>query len=270
MLALHYVSQFAKTLQIVETAYQKTRNFDKLSFLYLITGNTQKLGMMQVIAGKRGDNMSRFQNSLYLGDVRSRVLVLRETGQYPLAYYTAKTNGLDDLALEILDEAGLTEDDLPPPPQSSGHSSLARPPVVFSQSDSNWPLKDLGESFFDRALANGGVDALLGGEESGEQLDAWAADVPVEEDEGEEEAADEDEGWDLDANVEVPDVEEEFEGEEVLAEVDLSQGVEPGASEDEIWQNNSALAIDHAAAGAFESAMLVSGFICLRDDEIMS
>lgn len=243
--------------QIVETAYQKTRNFDKLSFLYLITGNTQKLGMMQVIAGKRGDNMSRFQNSLYLGDVRSRVLVLRETGQYPLAYYTAKTNGLDDLALEILDEAGLTEDDLPPPSQSSGHSSLAPPPIVFSQSDSNWPLKDLGESFFDRALANGGVDALLGGEESGEQLDAWAADVPVEEDEGEDEAADEDEGWDLDANVEVPDVEEEFEGEEVLAEVDLSQGVEPGASEDEIWQNNSALAIDHAAAGAFESAMLL-------------
>lgn len=271
MLALHYISRRTNTLQIVETAYQKTRNFDKLSFLYLITGNTQKLNMMQVIAGKRGDNMSRFQNSLYLGDVQSRVAVLRETGQYPLAYYTAKTNGLDDLALEILDEAGFTEDDLPPPPQNSGHSSLAPPPIILSQSDSNWPLKDLGESFFDRALANGGVDALLGGEESGEQLDAWAADVPVEEDEGEEEAADEDEGWDLDANVEVPDVEEEeFDGEDVLAEADLSQGVEPGASEDEIWQNNSALAIDHAAAGAFESAMLVSGLIYLQDDEIMS
>lgn len=127
MLALHYISRRTNTLQIVETAYQKTRNFDKLSFLYLITGNTQKLNMMQVIAGKRGDNMSRFQNSLYLGDVRSRVAVLRETGQYPLAYYTAKTNGLDDLALEILDEAGFTEDDLPPPPQNSGHSSLAPP-----------------------------------------------------------------------------------------------------------------------------------------------
>jgi coatomer protein complex subunit alpha (xenin) len=66
---------------IVETAYQKTKSFDKLSFLYLITGNTQKLGMMQVIATKRGDNMSRFQNSLYLGDAQARVAVLRETGQ---------------------------------------------------------------------------------------------------------------------------------------------------------------------------------------------
>jgi len=68
-------------LQIVETAYQKAKNFDKLSFLYLLTGNAQKLGMMQVIATKRGDNMSRFQNSLYLGDVQSRVAVLKETGQ---------------------------------------------------------------------------------------------------------------------------------------------------------------------------------------------
>lgn len=66
--------------QIVETAYQKAKNFDKLSFLYLITGNTKKLGMMQAIAAKRGDQMSRFQNSLYIGDVEGRVAVLRETG----------------------------------------------------------------------------------------------------------------------------------------------------------------------------------------------
>ena len=30
----------------------------------------------------------------------------------PLAYLTAKTNGLSDLALEILEEAGLTEADV--------------------------------------------------------------------------------------------------------------------------------------------------------------
>jgi len=41
----------------------------------------QKLAMMQVIAQKRGDTMSRFQNSLYLGDIQARVAVLRETGQ---------------------------------------------------------------------------------------------------------------------------------------------------------------------------------------------
>ncbi len=46
----------------------------------MITGNTKKLGMMQGIAVKRGDQMARFQNSLYLGDVESRVAVLRDTG----------------------------------------------------------------------------------------------------------------------------------------------------------------------------------------------
>ncbi|WVQ79748.1 hypothetical protein IAT38_001848 [Cryptococcus sp. DSM 104549] len=240
---------------IVETAYQKTKNFDKLSFLYLVTGNTQKLGMMQVIATKRGDNMSRFQNSLYLGDAESRVALLRETGQYPLAYYTAKTNGLDDTALEILEEAGMTEEDLPPPPQNAGHSSLAPPPIVFPQSDSNWPIRNLGESFFDRALANGGLEGgALGdaGAEGGEQLDAWAADVQV--DDGEEDGEeDEDEGWDLDADVVVP--EEEPEAEEEAGEADLSEGVQAGVSEDDTWVKNSPLAADHAAAGAFESAM---------------
>jgi coatomer protein complex subunit alpha (xenin) len=66
--------------QMVELAYQKTKSFEKLSFLYLITGNTRKLGMMQGIAVKRGDITSQFQNSLYLGDVESRVNTLRNTG----------------------------------------------------------------------------------------------------------------------------------------------------------------------------------------------
>lgn len=72
--------------KIVETAYQKTKSFDKLSFLYLVTGNSQRLGMMQTIAQKRGDNMSRFQNALFLGDVAARVAVLRETGQCEYFY----------------------------------------------------------------------------------------------------------------------------------------------------------------------------------------
>jgi coatomer protein complex subunit alpha (xenin) len=183
----------------------------------------------------------------------------------PLAYYTAKTNGLDDLALDILEEAGMTEDDLPPPPQNSGHQSLAPPTAQFNQAESVWPTKNLGESFFDRALANGGAEGVSG-ESSGsggigaigngngngekETLDAWAADEEGEEDE-------EEEGWDLDAEViqeeeVVPDeVEEE-------ASADLSEGVSKGPGEDEMWVRNSPLAADHAAAGAFESAMQVS------------
>jgi hypothetical protein len=65
----------------VELAYQKTKNFERLSFLYLITGNVKMLKNMQKIAEKRNDVMSRFYNALLLGDVTERVRVLEETGQ---------------------------------------------------------------------------------------------------------------------------------------------------------------------------------------------
>ena len=35
--------------QVVEMAYQRTKNFDRLSFLYLITGNMEKLKKMTKI-----------------------------------------------------------------------------------------------------------------------------------------------------------------------------------------------------------------------------
>ena len=55
--------------------YQRTKNFDKLSFLYLITGNLDKLKKMTKIAEIRKDTSGQFQNSLYLGDVEERVKV---------------------------------------------------------------------------------------------------------------------------------------------------------------------------------------------------
>lgn len=66
--------------QIVEKAYQQTKNFDRLSFLYLTTGSTDKLSKMQKIADARGDPMSRFHNALFAGDVAGRIAILREVG----------------------------------------------------------------------------------------------------------------------------------------------------------------------------------------------
>jgi coatomer protein complex subunit alpha (xenin) len=48
--------------------------------LYLITGNPDKLNKMAKIAEMRGDQMSKFHNALYLGNVEARVSVLREVG----------------------------------------------------------------------------------------------------------------------------------------------------------------------------------------------
>lgn len=67
--------------QIVEFSYQKTKNFERLSFLYLITGNVEKLQKMLKIAEMRGDIMSRFHNALYLGAVEERVRILEDAGQ---------------------------------------------------------------------------------------------------------------------------------------------------------------------------------------------
>ncbi|EPQ26336.1 uncharacterized protein PFL1_05984 [Pseudozyma flocculosa PF-1] len=84
--------------RIVERAYQRTKNFEKLSFLYLITGNVDKLAKMAVIAEKRGDHLSRFHNSLYLGNAEARSAVLQDVGLPALAYAAAKTSGLADRA----------------------------------------------------------------------------------------------------------------------------------------------------------------------------
>ena len=76
--------------------YQRTKNFDKLSFLYLITGNLEKLMKMMKISEIRKDTSGQFQNSLYLGDVEERVKILSGCGQTSLAYLTSSTHGLTE------------------------------------------------------------------------------------------------------------------------------------------------------------------------------
>ncbi|KAA1472048.1 Coatomer, alpha subunit [Dentipellis sp. KUC8613] len=242
--------------KIVEKCYQQVKNFDKLSFLYLATGSTVKVSKMQKIADARGDPMSRFHNALYAGDVVGRIAVLREVGMYPLAYLTAKTNGLDELASEILEDAGLTDADVDDVPDF-GRTSLKPPPVVTDTTNLNWPSIPGGESFFDRALANGNLEAGAAepymngdhGAAASAALDDWAKD-----EEDQDLAADED-GWDLDAG---GDVQAEDGGEEEAAEEEeeeLGAGASPGVSETETWTRNSPFAGDHVAAGSFDTAM---------------
>lgn len=64
--------------QTVEMTYQKQRLFDKLSFLYLATGDQEKLSRMAKIAEHRGDFPSRFQNAIYRDDVEDRIQMFKE------------------------------------------------------------------------------------------------------------------------------------------------------------------------------------------------
>ena len=87
--------------QVVEMSYQRTKDFDRLSFLYLITGDTEKLRKMLKISNMRQDIMGRYHNSLLLGDAAERVRVLEESGNMPLAYISAKLHGLEEDAERI-------------------------------------------------------------------------------------------------------------------------------------------------------------------------
>ncbi|BGP32055.1 hypothetical protein JCM10296v2_003834 [Rhodotorula toruloides] len=265
--------------KIVEIAYQRTKNFDRLSFLYLITGNEDKLGKMSKIAEMRGDPMSRFHNALYTGNVEGRVNVLAEAGMTPLAYMTAKTNGLDDLAQQILESADLTAEEVEPvlPPSQHQRSTLRPPRPVNPTADSNWPSVGVTESFFDRALAaaaNGeptGLDAYdeedlleqaVAGEEGGL---AWAAEDRLDK----HEAQEAEDAWDLAGDEEGhgdaagggafgagdDGAADGPAGAGASPEDELSGPVQPGIPESELWVRNSPLAADHVAAGSFETAM---------------
>jgi len=253
--------------QVVEMCYQRTKNFDKLSFLYLITGNLEKLRKMMKIAEIRKDTSGHFQTALYLGDVEERVKVLSGCGQNSLAYLTAATHGLDEKASEL--GASLGGDEAAPLPSPVPGATLLQPPPPISGSESNWPLLTVSRGFFDSAVIAGakdkaGVSAALAAADEGAEEGGWGddADIGMEEggEEGDEEFKDADaeegEGW----AAEEDDL-------ELPPELEVSTGPETAEAEDgyfaaptrgvpltQHFTNNSSLPVDHILAGNVESA----------------
>lgn len=140
--------------EVVEMSYQKTKEFERLSFLYLLTGNSEKLRKMLKIADMRQDVMSRFHNALFLGDAEERVKVFEATGQLTLAYMTAATHGLDDDAERLhalLRGANVAI------PNVNRDGTLLQPPTAILRGE-NWPLLAVTKS----ALADGQIGAASG------------------------------------------------------------------------------------------------------------
>lgn len=177
----------------------------------------------------------------------------------PLAYLTAKTNGLDEEAAEILEAAGLTEADVDDVP-SFGQSTLEPPSIVTSTANLNWPSISIGENFWDRALANGNLDGdgdvpYVNGLDAS-ALDDWAKEGSAPGGEA---------GWDLDVEDADDETRTEGEFEDAVGEgedEDEGGGTTSGASENEV----SPFAADHVAAGSFETAMQVS---CLGQETVV-
>ncbi|KAH9626542.1 hypothetical protein KSS87_005522 [Heliosperma pusillum] len=238
---------------IVEYAYQKTKNFERLSFLYLITGNVEKLSKMLKIAEVKNNVMGQFHNALYLGDIQERVKILEAAGHLPLAYVNAKVHGLDDVAERLASELG---DNIPKLPTGKTPSLLI-PPTPISCA-SNWPLLTVMKGIFD-GFDHGRQDVPDEGEEDpteewGEALDIDGnGDVlsGLEEDEGVPE--DGEGGWDLEDLDLPPEVETPKMANNGRSSVFIAPT--PGMPVSQIWTHKSSLAAEHVAAGNFDAAM---------------
>jgi len=254
--------------QVVEMCYQRTKNFDKLSFLYLITGNLDKLKKMMKIAEIRKDTSGQFQNSLYLGDVEERVKVLAGCGQTSLAYLTAATHGLQEQAEKVKEGVDTEKSPLPTPTPGA---RLLQPPPPIAQSEQNWPLLTVSRGFFDSAMIASkkaeGLSAGLVAEDIGAEGEGgWGDDdlkLDDEDDVGDdfkdaEEGSDaEGDGWAADDDdLEIPPelqatpVKEDVGGQDDGYFVAPVRGVPPTQH----WCNNSSLPVDHILAGNVESA----------------
>jgi len=252
--------------QVVEMCYQRTKNFDKLSFLYLITGNLEKLKKMMKIAEIRKDSSGHFQNALYLGDVEERVKVLSGCGQTSLAYLTAATHGLHEEAEKI--KEGVDTEKTPLPSPAPG-ARLLQPPPPIAQSEQNWPLLTVSRGFFDSAMIAGkkseGVAAGLVAEDDGEAAEGWGDDdLGLDEDDAGDEfkdAEDEDgegDGWAAEDDIELPPDLDTVSSPNKDTEASTDDGyfVAPvrGVPPTQHWCNNSSLPVDHVLAGNMESA----------------
>ncbi|CDK25116.1 unnamed protein product [Kuraishia capsulata CBS 1993] len=227
-------------VSIVELVFQQLTQLDKLSFFYLITGENAKLGKMEQIAESRGDMLSLLQNSIFLNSIEKRISVFLQAGLAPLAYATAKTNGLDEVAQSILEESGLSESDIQIPSTGS-RASVSQPK---QSSSASWPLKALPPSFFEQALS--GKLEGLNLEPEPQPKDIAESDLT---NDGffEDEPLDDDEGWDLDEDVDV--------GSEVEEATELDDDTPAiGAGELGIWVRNSKCAAGYVAAGSFDAA----------------
>lgn len=247
--------------QIVEMAYQRTKDFEKLSFLYLVTGNTEKLSKMMKIAQMRNDVNGHFQTALLLGEVDERIKILRSVGQTSLAFLTAASHARNDEAIELKNELEAKKQSIPP---VDNNATLLLPPPPISKMVDNWPHLSSSRSLLQLKLASTTASSTGGkGKASGaafaanedndyDEGEGWGDDDEylvdddgnVEKDEGDE---GEEEGWGVDEQLDIPDIPDEKDSDGFVLPV---RGQPPSTH----WPNTSKLVADHVSSGSFETA----------------
>jgi coatomer protein complex subunit alpha (xenin) len=244
--------------QTVERVYQKTSNYDALSFLYLITGNLEKLKKMLMIAGLRQDVMSRFNNALMLGNIEERVKILAEMGQVPLAALTAKAHNLTEF-IPKLDEQLQGNDVSSHIPANAALLIPQMPLIKASPKDSaNWPLLMSTKQIFEKtkmenAAAGPVEDAFPMENEEPEKTDTGAIGGFDIDQELNDTAAGP--GWGGDMDIDFGGM-GDFQVEDVpVAAEEKTQAVTMAETVQTKWLRKRKLPADLVAAGDFEEAL---------------
>ncbi|AAS51997.1 ADR077Cp [Eremothecium gossypii ATCC 10895] len=232
---------------IAECVYQNLKQLDKLSFLYLLKGDSIKLSKMENIAEQRGDISSLLMHTFYTNSVSKRADTFAAAGSVPLAYAVAKANGDEEKASQLLKEAGLSEDDVVLPETVSGSAFVKD--STLAQPFENWPMREAELSYFEKAVL-GQIEELDLDTEPAPENETKHLDFAAEDEDmglfedaamsGEEDA------WDIDDNDLALDEEPNKDDDTMVEELD--------ATEENTWVKNSKLPAVLVAAGAFEAA----------------
>jgi coatomer protein complex subunit alpha (xenin) len=253
--------------EVVEMSYQKTKEFEKLSFLYLLTGNMEKLRKMLKIAEMRGDAMSRFHNALFLGDAEERVRVLESTGQVSLAFLAAATHGLDVDAERLL---AILEGSNVPVPKINPAATLLQPPTPIMRAE-NWPLLAVGQSVLaalsDKNAATG-ISSVDQDDQAGANWDDDGLDfddddlddAPKKPKKGSEEGVSEGKGWDAEDDLDLSDDDMDIgvaRSNSIDRDPSASAFAAPSAGVPitSAWSGESSHSSDHFAGGSVQTAL---------------
>jgi len=263
--------------QVVEMSYQRKKDFDRLSFLYMLTGDSEKLRKMLKISNMRNDIMGRYHNALLLGDAAERVAVLEASGNLPLAYISANLHGLTDVAerikVAIETQEGSVEglmDKVPVGTKMGGR--LLQPPTPIIRAG-NWPTLEIKKTTLEDLSAADAGDEYE--EEEAAPAETGAVDTAWDDDFGGENADDglgvDDDDFDMGGDGgwgdDLDDLGDDFAEDTAAAPVDEMAGLDQisddagfqmppaGRSAVGCWAANSSHAADHMAAGGASSAM---------------
>ncbi|OMJ25613.1 Coatomer subunit alpha [Smittium culicis] len=258
-------------INIVELSYQRSKSFDKLLNLYILTGQFEKSLKIPVSGNKNSNNSFRYMSSLMLGNIEQQIQLLLECGQSSLAYLSAVSHGLNGHAEAILSKSGIDPSTITGIPSSSFY--LAPPiPVNPSSDHVDWPHLTLSKGIFDTNFAKSVLNSADSGSSNKASLvmDFDSADIdnawdeygqddlnpnPEMSNEFEDDIqldGQDDAGWGIDADLEL--------GSEIAAKATAAAAADyvppqPNDSPLTIHANGSSLSVHHIQAGNFSAAM---------------